>query len=81
MSTDAKPTSSTPVLTIAEGKALIRLNRPAEHNRLEPADLVSDLTIFNFGAGGFGPVTREGNYAATHGWPVFAPSIESCTMP
>ncbi len=31
--------STTPVVTIAGGRATIRLNRPREHNRLEPADL------------------------------------------
>ena len=38
--------SSTPVVTIAEGRATIRLNRPREHNRIEPADLaVLDETL------------------------------------
>jgi enoyl-CoA hydratase/carnithine racemase len=38
--TSAQPgASTTPVVTIAEGRATIRLNRPREHNRLEPADL------------------------------------------
>ncbi len=32
--------STAPVVTIAEGRATIRLNRPREHNRLEPGDLV-----------------------------------------
>lgn len=45
MSTE-KPKSSTPILTIAEGKATIRLNRPAEHNRLEPADLEALMEIY-----------------------------------
>src|SRR6202035_1277431 len=31
--------STPPVVTIAEGRATIRLNRPREHNRLEPGDL------------------------------------------
>jgi enoyl-CoA hydratase/carnithine racemase len=31
--------STAPVVTIAEGRATIRLNRPREHNRLEPGDL------------------------------------------
>ncbi|MCC6780339.1 MAG: enoyl-CoA hydratase/isomerase family protein [Hyphomicrobiales bacterium] len=31
--------STTPILTVSEGRALIRLNRPREHNRIEPADL------------------------------------------
>jgi enoyl-CoA hydratase/carnithine racemase len=33
------PQSTTPQLEIRHGKATIRLSRPAEHNRLEPADL------------------------------------------
>ena len=31
--------STAPLITIAEGRAVLRLNRPREHNRLEPADL------------------------------------------
>lgn len=31
--------STTPVVTVTEGRATIRLNRPRQHNRLEPADL------------------------------------------
>src|SRR5580698_5525499 len=31
--------STVPIVTIAEGRATIRLNRPREHNRLEPGDL------------------------------------------
>jgi enoyl-CoA hydratase/carnithine racemase len=31
--------STTPIVTLAEGRATIRLNRPREHNRLEPDDL------------------------------------------
>jgi enoyl-CoA hydratase len=31
--------STTPIVTVAEGRATIRLNRPREHNRLEPDDL------------------------------------------
>ena len=37
--TDTLPASTTPQLDIRNGKATIRLSRPAEHNRLEPADL------------------------------------------
>jgi enoyl-CoA hydratase len=33
------PTSTAPIVTIAEGRATIRLNRPREHNRIEPGDL------------------------------------------
>ncbi|MCB1510896.1 MAG: enoyl-CoA hydratase/isomerase family protein [Hyphomicrobiaceae bacterium] len=44
---DTKPISTTPVLTIAEGKAIVRLNRPAEHNRLEPADLAALVELFD----------------------------------
>ncbi|MEZ5855376.1 MAG: enoyl-CoA hydratase/isomerase family protein [Hyphomicrobiaceae bacterium] len=42
-----KPKSTTPILTIAEGKATIRLNRPAEHNRLEPDDLEALIEIYD----------------------------------
>src|SRR6202011_3883089 len=31
--------STVPIVTVADGRALVRLNRPREHNRLEPADL------------------------------------------
>jgi enoyl-CoA hydratase len=31
--------STMPVVSIADGRAVVRLNRPREHNRLEPADL------------------------------------------
>src|SRR5262249_56820980 len=31
--------SRMPLVNIAEGRALVRLNRPREHNRLEPDDL------------------------------------------
>ncbi|MGI9423879.1 MAG: enoyl-CoA hydratase/isomerase family protein [Hyphomicrobiaceae bacterium] len=45
--TDAPPSASTvPSLEIAEGRALVRLNRPAEHNRLEPDDLDRLREIF-----------------------------------
>lgn len=33
--------STVPIVTIADGRALVRLNRPREHNRLEPIDLVA----------------------------------------
>ena len=33
------PPSTVPIVTIAEGRATIRLNRRREHNRLEPSDL------------------------------------------
>ena len=38
VSTDADA-STTPIVTIADGRATIRLSRPRQHNRLEPADL------------------------------------------
>ncbi|MGE0766020.1 MAG: enoyl-CoA hydratase/isomerase family protein [Hyphomicrobiaceae bacterium] len=47
MSAAQTPTSTTPILTVAEGKATIRLNRPAEHNRLEPADLEALIEIYD----------------------------------
>ncbi len=31
--------SGPPIVTVADGCAIVRLNRPREHNRLEPADL------------------------------------------
>ena len=31
--------STPPLVSVADGRALVRLNRPREHNRLEPADL------------------------------------------
>jgi enoyl-CoA hydratase len=38
--------STTPIVTIADGRATICLNRPREHNRIEPADLaVLDETL------------------------------------
>ena len=36
--TDA-PASTTPIVTIEGGRATVRLNRPREHNRIEPGDL------------------------------------------
>jgi len=47
MSASEKPTSTTPILTFSDGKALIRLNRPAEHNRVEPADLEALIEIYD----------------------------------
>lgn len=43
----AAEASSTPILTIDAGRALIRLNRPREHNRLEPPDLAALVKIFD----------------------------------
>lgn len=31
--------STTPILTVKNGRAVVRLNRPRQHNRIEPADL------------------------------------------
>ena len=39
--------STPPILTISEGRALVPLNRPKEHNRLEPADLAALREIFD----------------------------------
>ena len=39
--------SSPPVLTLTQGRALVRLNRPDQHNRLEPADLSALREIFD----------------------------------
>lgn len=44
---ETKPVSTTPILTVTNGKAMVRLNRPAEHNRLEPADLDALVAIFD----------------------------------
>src|SRR5580700_9803480 len=33
------PISTIPIVTISGGRATIRLNRPREHNRIEPSDL------------------------------------------
>lgn len=44
--TDA-PSSTTPIVTIEGGRATIRLNRPREHNRIEPADLVALRETFS----------------------------------
>ncbi len=38
--------STPPILTIAGGRADVVLNRPREHNRLEPDDLVALMEIF-----------------------------------
>ncbi|MCP3978373.1 MAG: S8 family serine peptidase [bacterium] len=42
-------------------------------SRLEPVDLVSDLTVLNFGSGGYGAWTQEGNPDLTNGFSMFAP--------
>ena len=31
---------SPPILTVADGRAVVRLNRPRQHNRIEPQDLI-----------------------------------------
>ena len=36
-----------PILTVVEGRAVVRLNRPAQHNRIEPADLDALCEIFD----------------------------------
>jgi enoyl-CoA hydratase len=38
---DVTEQGGVPTVSIAEGRALLRLNRPREHNRIEPADLVA----------------------------------------
>jgi enoyl-CoA hydratase len=48
MSTRAPEAASTPpILTIADGRAVVLLNRPREHNRLEPDDLTALIDIFD----------------------------------
>lgn len=39
--------ATTPLLTVANGRATVSLNRPAMHNRLEPADLRRLIEIFD----------------------------------
>src|SRR5262245_33660208 len=38
-SPDEPGASSEPIVTIVEGRVTIRLNRPRQHNRIEPNDL------------------------------------------
>ncbi|MEM9354878.1 MAG: enoyl-CoA hydratase/isomerase family protein [Pseudomonadota bacterium] len=45
--TGTQPEATTPVLSVAEGRATVCLNRPALHNRLEPADLQRLIEIFD----------------------------------
>ena len=39
--------STPPLVNMADGRALVRLNRPREHNRLEPADLAALRETFD----------------------------------
>ncbi len=39
--------ATAPILTVSAGRALVRLNRPAQHNRIEPGDLVALREIFD----------------------------------
>jgi enoyl-CoA hydratase/carnithine racemase len=43
----ASARSTEPVLTVSDGRAVVRLNRPREHNRLEPIDLTVLQEIFS----------------------------------
>ena len=43
----AQAEATTPILSVEEGRATVCLNRPALHNRLEPADLVRLIEIFD----------------------------------
>src|SRR6516162_484695 len=38
--------SSEPILTVSDGRAVVQLNRPREHNRIEPVDLTVLRDIF-----------------------------------
>lgn len=38
---------SAPILTIADGRAVVRLNRPRQHNRIEQQDLIALEQIFS----------------------------------
>ncbi len=49
--TQPLPPATVPTLHIADGRATVRLNRPAMHNRLEPADLDRLVEIFGEVAG------------------------------
>ncbi|MCP3980277.1 MAG: S8 family serine peptidase [bacterium] len=42
-------------------------------NSLEPVDIIADLTLLNFGNGGYGAFTQEGNPDLTNGFSMFAP--------
>ena len=46
MNAESTAVATTPQLEIRNGKATIRLNRPAQHNRLEPADLKELTRMF-----------------------------------
>jgi enoyl-CoA hydratase len=37
---------SPPILTVADGRAVVRLNRPRQHNRIEPQDLIALEQLF-----------------------------------
>ena len=45
--TTEMPAATAPILTITDGRADVRLNRPAEHNRLSPDDLRTLIEIFD----------------------------------
>jgi enoyl-CoA hydratase/carnithine racemase len=47
MAARSQEPSTPPILSITEGRALVRLNRPREHNRIEPGDLVALREIFD----------------------------------
>ncbi len=38
---------SPPILTVADGRAVVRLNRPRQHNRIEPQDLIELEQLFS----------------------------------
>src|SRR6266550_8293346 len=44
---EAAARSTTPTVTIADGLAVVQLNRPRHHNRLEPLDLATLQEIFD----------------------------------
>ncbi|MCB1739727.1 MAG: enoyl-CoA hydratase/isomerase family protein [Gammaproteobacteria bacterium] len=46
-SSQATQPSGIPSLTLRDGRATVCLNRPAQHNRLEPADLEALISIFD----------------------------------
>jgi hypothetical protein len=47
---------------------------------IEPANLVSDLGLLNFGNGPFGAIVNDNNPALTNGFSVFAPVSGNCAV-
>jgi enoyl-CoA hydratase/carnithine racemase len=45
--TEPTAAPSTPILSVSDGRARVTLNRPGQHNRIEPADLAALIEIFD----------------------------------